>query len=54
MLRKEDYAVIKALQKRGVYIKDISEEIGVHPKTVNRALARKAALEDLLATASKE
>ena len=31
MLNKEDYAVIKALQKRGVYIKDIAEEIGVHP-----------------------
>lgn len=43
MLRKEDYAVIKALQKRGVYIKDIAEEIGVHPKTVSRALAREGA-----------
>jgi transposase len=45
MLRKEDYAVIKALQKRGVYIKDIAEEIGVHPKTVSRALAREGAPE---------
>ena len=45
MLSKEDYAVIKALQKRGVYIKDIAEEIGVHPKTVSRALAREGAPE---------
>jgi transposase len=40
MLRKEDYIVIKALNKRGVYIKDIAKEVGVHPKTVSRALKR--------------
>lgn len=40
MLSKEDFAVIKALKGRGVYIKDIAEEIGVHPKTVSRALKR--------------
>jgi transposase len=40
MLRKEDYIVIKALNKRGVYIKDIAKEVGVHPKTVGRALKR--------------
>lgn len=37
MLRKEDFAVIKALKKRDVYVKDIAAELGVHPKTVSRA-----------------
>ncbi len=45
MINKEDYAVIKALRKRGVYIKDIAAELGVHPKTVSRALAREGAPE---------
>lgn len=40
MLNKEDYAVINVLEKRGVYLKDIAEELGVHPKTVSRALRR--------------
>ena len=40
MLSKEDFAVIKALNKRGVYQKDIAEQLGVHPKTVSRALKR--------------
>lgn len=40
MLRKEDFAVIEALNKRGVYLKDIAEEIEVHPRTVKRALQR--------------
>ena len=40
MLKKEDLAVIKALKKRGVYNKDIALEVGVHPKTVTRALKR--------------
>lgn len=40
MLRKEDYAVIKSLKKRGVYHTDIAAELGVHPKTVSRALKR--------------
>lgn len=43
MLRKEDFAVIKSLSQRGVYIKDIATELGVHPKTVSRALKRKGA-----------
>jgi transposase len=43
MLRKEDFAVIKALSARGVYQKDIAEQLGVHPKTVRRALQRGAA-----------
>lgn len=40
MLSQEDYIVIKTLTKRGVYQKDIAEELGVHPKTVSRALKR--------------
>lgn len=40
MLSKEDYAVIKSLKRRGVYQKDIAKELGVHPKTVSRALKR--------------
>lgn len=40
MLRKGDWQVIQALSKRGVYQKDIAEEIGVHRKTVSRALER--------------
>jgi transposase len=38
MLSKEDFAVIKALKERGVYQKDIAEQLGIHPKTVSRAL----------------
>lgn len=40
MLSQEDYIVIKTLKARGVYNKDIAEELGVHPKTVSRALKR--------------
>lgn len=43
MLRKEDFAVIKALSERGVYQKDIADQLGVHPKTVRRALERGSA-----------
>jgi transposase len=43
MLNKEDYAVIKALKQRGVYNKDIAAELGIHPKTVSRALKRGSA-----------
>ena len=43
MLRMEDYIVIKALKERGVYQKDIAEQLGVHPKTVSRALRREGA-----------
>lgn len=44
MLKKEDFAVIKALDKQGAFIKDIAAELGVHPKTVSRALKRGSAL----------
>jgi len=43
MLSKEDYAVIKALKQRGVYLKDIAADLGIHPKTVSRALKREGA-----------
>jgi transposase len=43
MLTQEDFRVIKARTKRGVYQKDIAAELGVHPKTVSRALKRGSA-----------
>jgi transposase len=43
MLSKEDFAVIKALQKRGVYLKDIAAELDVHPRTIRRTIARGSA-----------
>jgi transposase len=43
MLNREDYMKIEVLSERGVYQKDIAEELGVHPKTVSRALKRKGA-----------
>jgi transposase len=43
MLRKEDWMVIKALAEHGVYQTDIAAQLGVHPKTVSRALKRGSA-----------
>lgn len=43
MLSQEDYIVIKTLRARGVYLKDIAAGLGVHPKTVSRALQRDGA-----------
>lgn len=43
MLKKEDFTVIKALKEHGVYTKDIATTLGVHPKTVSRALQRGSA-----------
>jgi transposase len=43
MLSQEDYLMIKTLKKRGVYTKDIAAELGVHPRTVSRALRRGSA-----------
>ncbi len=43
MLSQEDYLVIKTLKARGVYNVDIAAELGVHPKTVSRALKRGSA-----------
>jgi transposase len=43
MLSQEDYLMIKTLKKRGVYNKDIAAELGIHPRTVSRALRRGSA-----------
>ena len=43
MLSQEDFMKIQALAGRGVYQKDIAEEMGVHPRTVRRALKRGSA-----------
>ena len=43
MLTKEDYIMIKTLANHGFYIKDIAEELEVHPKTISRALRRGSA-----------
>ena len=40
MLNKEDWMIIKAQKEQGVYIKDIAANLGVHPRTVRRALQR--------------
>lgn len=40
MLRKEDFIVIQALIRQGVYLCDIARQLGVHPKTIRRALVR--------------
>jgi transposase len=40
MLRKEDFMVIQALAERGLYLCDIAKQVGVHPRTVRRALDR--------------
>jgi len=40
MLNKEDWLMIKAQREQGVYIRDIAQELGAHPKTVSRALQR--------------
>jgi transposase len=40
MLRKEDGIVIQALIRQGMYLCAIARQLGVHPKTVRRALAR--------------
>ena len=40
MLKRGDYLMIQHKHDDGVYIKDIAEELGVHPKTVSRALRR--------------
>lgn len=46
MLSKEDWIMIQAQVERGVYQKDIADALGVHPKTVRRALDRGGAPSD--------
>lgn len=43
MLKREDYLMIQEKWVKGVYIKDIAAELGVHPRTVRRALKRGSA-----------
>jgi len=43
MLTREDFVMIKALAHAGVYQKDIATQLGIHPKTVSRALRRGSA-----------
>ena len=43
MLKKEDWYMIQEKIAQGMYIKDIAEELGVHPRTVRRALKRQSA-----------
>lgn len=40
MLRREDFMVIQVLAQRGLYQCDIAKQVGVHPRTVHRALVR--------------
>jgi hypothetical protein len=40
MLKKEDWLEIRAEAEKGVYKKDITEQLGIHPKTISRALHR--------------
>lgn len=40
MLTQEDYWMIQEQHEKGVYLKDIAQALGVHPKTVRRALQR--------------
>lgn len=40
MLSREDYLMIRERRSEGVYVKDIAAELGVHPRTVSRALVR--------------
>jgi transposase len=40
MLNKEDWMDITTQRDKGVYIKDIAAELGVHPKTISRAIDR--------------
>lgn len=43
MLRREDWLMIQAKRQNGLYIKDIAAELGVHARTVRRALKRSGA-----------
>ena len=40
MLNKEDWMHISTERAKGVYVKDIAAALGVHPKTVRRAIGR--------------
>jgi hypothetical protein len=41
MQGREDFVTIQALVRRGVYLCDIAQELGVHPRTARRARDRR-------------
>jgi transposase len=43
MLSKEDFVTIQTLHRKGVYQVDIARQLGIHPRTVRRALGRGSA-----------
>lgn len=43
MISREDFVKIKAMHTAGMYHKDIAGQLGIHPKTVKRALQREDA-----------
>jgi len=53
MLKMEDYIVIKRLKDKGVYLKGIAEELGVHPKTVTRGCSGRSPPEPYPPTSSQ-
>ena len=40
MLRRRDWLMRQERIRQGVYVKDVAVELGVHPRTVSRALKR--------------
>lgn len=40
MLKQEDFLMIRHKAQQGAYLKDIAAELGIHPRTVRRALQR--------------
>lgn len=40
MLSRGDYLMISEKKRQGMFIKNVATELGVHPKTVSRALKR--------------
>ncbi len=40
MLKREDYFMIQEMKAKGMHVTDIAYALGVHPRTVRRALER--------------
>ena len=40
MLKREDYFMIQEMKAKGMHVTDIAHALGVHPRTVRRALER--------------
>lgn len=43
MLKREDYFMIQEMKAKGMHINDIAHALGVHPRTIRRALERGSA-----------